>query len=345
MTQTKQLTIPDFFEPKKVGLVWRVPYQKRAVEAKAWAKKHQIQPADRDKIRTCLLLIDVQNTFCLPEFELFVGGKSGTGAVDDNVRLCQFIYRNLAVITEICATMDTHKGMQIFHPLFWINDRGENPEPHTIISLNEVREGVWKVNPAVVSNLEDRDYLALQNYALHYVKKLTEDSKYPLTIWPYHSMLGGIGHALVSAVEEAVFFHNIARNYQTNFEIKGDNPLTENYSVLRSEVLEGVDGEAIGEKNTRLLDKLLSFDAIIIAGQAKSHCVAWTIDDLLTEILARDPKLAQKVYLLEDCTSPVVLPGAIDFSEIANAAFKRFADAGMQIVKSTEAIASWLNYK
>ncbi|MDJ0714550.1 MAG: isochorismatase [Prochloraceae cyanobacterium] len=345
MTPVKQLTIPEFFDPKKVSLVWRVPYQKRAVEAKAWAKKHQIQPADRDKIRTSLLLIDVQNTFCLPEFELFVGGESGTGAVDDNVRLCQFIYRNLAVITEICATMDTHKGMQIFHPLFWINEAGENPEPHTIISLNEVREGVWKVNPAVVSNLEDRDYLALQNYALHYVKKLTEDSKYPLTIWPYHSMLGGIGHALVSAVEEAVFFHNIARNSQTNFEIKGDNPLTENYSVLRSEVLEGVDGEAIGEKNTRLLDKLLSFDAIIIAGQAKSHCVAWTIDDLLTEILARDPKLAQKVYLLEDCTSPVVVPGAIDFSEIANAAFKRFADAGMHIVKSRDAIASWLNYK
>jgi len=33
-------------------------------------------------------------------------------------------------------------------------------------------------------------------------------------------MLGGIGHALVSAVEEAVF-HAIARNSQTQFEIKG----------------------------------------------------------------------------------------------------------------------------
>jgi nicotinamidase-related amidase len=37
-------------------------------------------------------------------------------------------------------------------------------------------------------------------------------------------MLGSIGHALVSSVEEAVFFHCIARNSQTQFEIKGNNP-------------------------------------------------------------------------------------------------------------------------
>ncbi len=92
------------------------------------------------------------------------------------------------------------------------------------------------------------------------------------------------------------------------------------------------------KKNTRLLQKLLDFDVIIIAGQAKSHCVAWTIDDLLTEIMAIDPNLAKKVYLLEDCTSPVVVPGVIDFTDQANAAFQRFAQAGMNLVKSTQAI-------
>ena len=39
---------------------------------------------------------------------------------------------------------------------------------------------------------------------MHYVEKLTADGKYPLIIWPYHAMLGGIGHALVANVEEAV---------------------------------------------------------------------------------------------------------------------------------------------
>jgi nicotinamidase-related amidase len=154
-------------------------------------------------------------------------------------------------------------------------------------------------------------------------------------------MLGGIGHALVSAVEEACFFQAIARYRQTNFQLKGGNPLTENYSVLCPEVLDDSTGRPIAEKNTGLIQKLLEFDLIIIAGQAKSHCVAWTIADLLAEIQAQDPRLAQKVYLLEDCTSPVVVPGVVDFTDQANLAFQGFELAGMHLVKSTEAIADW----
>ena len=339
MTAKTQLPTPDYFDTKKVSEVWRVPYQERAAEAKEWAEKYSIQPAASDKNRICLLIIDAQNTFCLPEFELFVGGRSGSGAVDDNLRLCEFIYRNLNAITTIAPTMDTHTAMQIFHPIFWINEAGEHPLPAaTSITLEDVQQGIWKVNPAVAHSIANGNYSALQKHALHYVQKLSEDGKYPLTIWPYHSMLGGIGHALVSAVEEAIFFHSIARNSQALFEIKGGNPLTENYSVLRPEVLHGPDGNSLDQKNASFIDKLLGFDAIIIAGQAKSHCVAWTIDDLLTEILARDRKLAKKVYLLEDCTSPVVVPGVVDFTEQADAAFQRFAAAGMNVVKSTQLI-------
>jgi len=339
MTAKTQLPTPDYFDTKKISEVWRVPYQERAAEAKEWAEKYSLQPAASDKNQICLLIIDAQNTFCLPEFELFVGGRSGSGAVDDNLRLCEFIYRNLNAITTIAPTMDTHTVMQIFHPIFWINEAGEHPLPAaTSITLEDLQQGLWKVNPAVAHSIANGNYSALQKHALHYVQKLSEDGKYPLTIWPYHSMLGGIGHALVSAVEEAIFFHSIARNSQALFEIKGGNPLTENYSVLRPEVLDGPDGNSIAQKNASFIDKLLDFDAVIIAGQAKSHCVAWTIDDLLTEILARDRKLAKKVYLLEDCTSPVVVPGVVDFTEQADAAFQRFAAAGMNVVKSTQLI-------
>ena len=339
MTAKTQLPTPDYFDTKKVSKVWRVPYQERAAEAKEWAENYSIQPAASDTNQICLLIIDAQNTFCLPEFELFVGGRSGSGAVDDNLRLCEFIYRNLNAITTIAPTMDTHTAMQIFHPIFWINEAGEHPLPAaTLITLEDVQQGIWKVNPAVAHSIANGNYSVLQKHALHYVQKLSEDGKYPLTIWPYHSMLGGIGHALVSAVEEAIFFHSIARNSQALFEIKGGNPLTENYSVLRPEVLDGPDGNSIAQKNASFIDKLLGFDAIIIAGQAKSHCVAWTIDDLLTEILAREKKLAKKVYLLEDCTSPVVVPGVVDFTEQADAAFQRFAAAGMNVVKSTQLI-------
>lgn len=344
MTTNIQLPIPAYFDAQKISEIWRVPYQERAAEAKNWALKHSIQPAASDEKRICLLIIDAQNTFCVPEFELFVGGRSGSGAVDDNLRLSEFIYRNLDKITTIAPTMDTHTAMQIFHPIFWINDAGDNPIPAaTLITLEDVQQGIWKVNPAVADSIAGGNYVALQKHCLHYVQKLSDNGKFPLTIWPYHSMLGGIGHALVSAVEEAIFFHSMARESQALFEIKGGNPLTENYSVLQPEVLDGCDGNPIAEKNAIFIDKLLEFDAVIIAGQAKSHCVAWTIDDLLTEIVARDSELARKVYLLEDCTSPVVVPGVVDFTEQADAAFLRFAQAGMNVVKSTQSIDSWLD--
>jgi len=342
------LPIPSHFNPNCVGEVWRIPYQQRAEDAAQWAAQHKLEPATHDSIQVCLMLIDVQNTFCIPDHELFVGGRSGTGAVEDNVRLCEFIYRNLDSITQIAPTMDTHTVMQIFHPFFWVDKNGNNPSPMTMISYEDVEQGQWKVNPDIISalslksapSIDPSKYEALQDYATHYVRKLNHDSKYPLTVWPYHSMLGGIGHALVSAVEEACFFHTIARKSQANFEIKGGNPLTENYSVLKPEVLQDQSDRPIAQKNTRFIEKLLNFDTIFIAGQAKSHCVAWTINDLLSEIQVRDPNLAQKVYLLEDCTSPVVVPDVVDFTDQADAAFRRFADAGMNLVKSTDDVLS-----
>jgi nicotinamidase-related amidase len=340
--------IPAFFNPETVGQIWRVPYQTRASEAAAYARDHHLAPADTDQARVCLLAIDVQNTFCLPEFELFVGGRSGVGAVEDTRRLCEFVYRNLDVITEIVPTMDTHAATQIFHAVFWINEAGEHPAPMTLISFEEVKQGKWRVNPTVAKGLAQLDNKSsaqkIEAFARHYTQQLSDRGKYPLTIWPYHSMLGGIGHALVPAFEEACFFHNMARASQTRFEAKGDNPLTENYSILSPEVLGDAEGSAIAQKNTSLIQHLLSCDAIIIAGQAKSHCVAWTISDLLSEIQAVDPAIAQKVYLLDDCASPVVVPGVVDFTDSAEAAYQQFYEAGMKLVKSTEPLKNWPSF-
>ncbi len=336
-----ELPIPPHFDPAKVGEVWRVDYESRARDAEAWARTHGIRLASTDETRICLVVVDCQNTFCIPGHELFVGGRSGNGAVEDNVRLCEFVYRNLAVLTEIDPTMDTHSAIQIFHPVFWVDEAGEHPKgSQTIITAEDVERGVWRVNPAIAKSVAGGDYDWLSRHALHYVRRLSE-GRYPLMVWPYHAMLGGVGHALVSAVEEALFFHSIARGAPVGFEVKGNNPLTENYSVLSPEVLDGPEGEPIAAKNLRFVERLLEFDAVLVAGQAKSHCVAWSIHDLLSEVQARDPKLAERVYLLEDCTSPVVVPGVVDFTEQADEAFQRFADAGMHLVRSTQPIATW----
>lgn len=336
----RELPIPPHFDPDKVGEVWKVAYQQRAEEAEAWAAEHSIPPAASDTFRIALVCIDVQNTFCIPGFELYVGGRSGTAAVDDNVRLCEFIYRNLDVMTEISMTLDTHDAIQVFHAIFLVDDAGNHPDPNTLISAEDVRQGRWKFNPAVADSVGiDREYG--QRHLEHYVEELERLKKYDLTIWPYHAMLGGLGHAMVSAVHEAIFFHSIARCSRPDSEIKGHNPLTEHYSALGPEVLYGPEGEQIAEKSEKFVQKLEDFDVVAIAGQAKSHCVNWTIDDILTDIRQRDEALARKVYLLEDCTSPIVVPGVVDYTEEANAAFRRFADAGMHVVRSTDPIDSW----
>ncbi|MCC6987261.1 MAG: hypothetical protein IT309_12575, partial [Anaerolineales bacterium] len=121
------LPIPEFFDPTHVGEIWRVDYAARAADARSFALRHDLKPVSTSSERISLLLIDVQNTFCIPGFELFVGGRSGNGAVEDNVRLCQFIYRNLGKLTHIIATMDTHKSQQIFHPIFFVDAEGNHP--------------------------------------------------------------------------------------------------------------------------------------------------------------------------------------------------------------------------
>jgi nicotinamidase-related amidase len=333
---TGELPLPPHVDPERVGEVWRVDYEARFAEASAWAREHGLEPAANDTRRVCLLIVDAQNTFCTPGFELFVAGRSGTGALDDNWRLCAFLYRNLDAITQNVVTLDTHQAFQIFHAPFLVDGEGRHPDPYTLVTPEDVASGRWHVDTgaAEISGLAPEEANA---HLATYVEALAAGRKYDLTIWPFHAMLGGIGHALVSAVEEVLFIHAIARRSQTRFEIKGRNPLTEHYSVLGPEVLLGRRGEPLGERNSALVEHLLGFDAVIVAGQAKSHCIAWTVEDLLNDAA----EFASRLYLLEDCTSPVVVPGAVDYTDDADAAFARFAEAGAHVVRSTEPIASW----
>lgn len=334
-----ELPIPPHYNPSKVDQVWRVPYEERAIQAHAWAQEHQLSPAFSDQFKIELLGVDIQNTFCIPDFELFVGGRSGRGAVEDNQRLADFIYRNLNVITHISLTMDTHQAMQIFHSIFLVDNEGKNPSPYTLVSADDIRQGRWKFNSAISDSLGIKSKLG-QQHLEYYTSQLQRNEKYDLTIWPYHAMLGGIGHALVSSLEEAIFFHTIARHSQPDFVEKGNNPLTEHYSAVGPEVITRPDGEKISKKDERIFNKIKENDIVFIAGQAKSHCVAWTIEDLLLYFQENEPEQLKKIYLLEDCSSPVVVPGVVDYTDQAEAAYQRFASAGMNVVRSTDPVAA-----
>lgn len=329
-------------------------------DAEVWRKQHDLKPVTTDRTKVHLLIIDAQKDFCFPEGTLYVGGRSGTGAIDDNRRLVEFIYRNLRNITTITPTLDTHFPYQIFFPSFWVDENGQELGIHTLVVEGD-DGALWnmgldgkvihknvKPNIAVTEQIVGRgSYVWVIDQCRHYVKELKNAGKYTLYLWPPHCILGSDGHALVGTINEAQMFHAYTRRSNTVAEVKGGNPLTENYSVLRPEVLTRADGKpSSAQKNTRFIKNLLDADAVVIGGQAASHCVKSTIEDLLSEIQAQDPALVKKVYVLRDCMSAVAVPDSkggfvADFAPQAEEALRKFADAGMHVVNSTDPMEDW----
>ncbi len=311
-------------------------------QADDWRRKQSLRLAGADKVRVHMLIIDDQVDFSFPGGSLYVAGRSGTGAMDAQRNLVEFIYKHLGVISEITCTMDSHLPYQVFFTSAHLRADGSAPDPHTMISADEYRNGKYQPNPAMARQI-GADPVWLRRQFTYYCEQLEASGKYQLYLWPYHCLLGSDGHRLAGVVEEARLFHAFARGAENRPEIKGGNPLTEHYSIFAPEVTTCFDGRPIpgAQKNAKLVKTLLEADVVLMAGLASSHCVKGSIADFLGEILAQDPALARKVYILRDCTAAVVVPGVADFTADADKALQNFQDAGMHVVNSTDPMESW----
>ncbi len=346
----REMPLPDCYDAGHAGR-WSYRPDELALcyAAQTYAAAHGLKPAGSAGRRVHLLLIDLQKDFCFPEGTLYVGGRGGRGAIEDNDRIARFVYRNLDVLTDVTVTLDTHFPFQIFFPAFWVDAEGKLLAPHTVITTAQVRDGSVRPNPAIAAWISNGNYGWLLKQVEHYCTQLERAGKYLLYLWPPHCLLGSEGHVLAGVIQEARTFFAFARHAPALAEVKGGSILTENYSVFAPEVTTRHDGKgSLGQRNKRFLEMLLASDAVVIAGQAASHCVKSSIDDLLDEIMAQDPALVRKVYLLEDCMSAVAVPNpndpgdfVADFTPQAEAALQRFRAAGMHVVKSTDPIDTW----
>jgi nicotinamidase-related amidase len=267
-------------------------------------------------MNTHLLIIDPQQDFTNPKGSLFV-----PGADKDMERLAVFINRNIKKIDDIHVTLDSHRLIDVAHPIFWINSNGEHPAPFTIISVDDVENGTWTTtNPS------------WKQRGLDYVKGLADNARYPLCIWPPHCLIamtnrdGICGHSIDASVSDALLKWQEARFGVVDFCVKGSNIFTEHYSALKADVVDPSDPTT--SINTDLLDVLQNADEIVISGEALSHCVRNSILDIIDSF--GDDK-ANKFTLLEDCCSNV--PG---FESLGDEFLKIGASKGMKIIKSTD---------
>jgi len=302
--------LPAFYDPNHIGNLF---YPDVAAIAQS-AEEAALPIASDDETRVLLLLIDMQVDFCHERGALYVPGAPG-----DIRRLIEYLYENAERITHVTASLDSHYPFQIFHPAWWVDAQGRPPPPMTTITADEVEAGKWipRTKP---------------EWSREYVKKLQAEAKKELLIWPYHVPLGGVGNALDPELWSAVFWHAVARKSQPTWWSKGSHPLTEHYSVVRPEI--PVPDQPQEKEKDEFLNSLEGYDAILVAGEAASHCVQETLEDLV-ELYADRPEQIRKLHLLRDCTSPVQHP-EIDFAAMAEKQFEEFEKKGVRFVRTTD---------
>lgn len=247
-----------------------------------------------------LLAIDPQNDFCdipveaQPFNPMVIGERIAPalpvpGAHEDMMRLSALIDRLGSKLYDIHVTMDSHNPLDIAHPTWWRNAKGDAPAPFTLISAGDVRNGVWRA----------RNPLA-QAHSLKYVEALEANARYVLVIWPEHCLIGHWGHNVHSAVQQSL--DNWARRGMevVDYVTKGSNATTEHYSAVQAEVPDSNDPSTM--LNSRLITTLSEADIILVAGEALSHCVASTVRDIANNFGEENIK---KLILLTDCSSSV----------------------------------------
>ncbi len=275
------------------------------------------------RYRTAFLGIDFQKDFTTPKGpNQKQGALYVNGAEEDVKRSSRFILNNIDEIDHIALTLDSHRVVDISHPTGWQDAQGNPIKGFTLISHQDMLDGkyTWTFDPA---------------WAIEYTKRLEASGAFMHYIWPEHCIIGTDGHNIDPVLAEAVHAWERKRGGLIGAEYitKGSHPKTEHFGAFHAQV--PIDNEPSTQPRITLLEKFLKYDNIYLAGEARSHCVCTSINQMLT--LA--PELAKKLIILEDCMSDVPNPAPdVDFSQNFQPIAERGRKMGMRFAKSTDPI-------
>jgi len=268
-------------------------------------------------LRLQLLVIDPQNDFMdIPGAALPVPGANA-----DMDRVAGLVDALQSHIDDIVVTLDSHPGVGIERTTFWSTADGGPVAPFTRITAAQARAGAYRPrDPAHHAEVQA------------YLDALEAASGRTLIVWPVHCVLGTWGHSMQSRLAQGLAQWEFARTRNSNKVLKGQNPMTEQYSAFRAEVPRADDARTT--VNAALLAQLAQDGAtLLVAGEALSHCVAASGEDMLAHM--DDTRLRSTVFLT-DCMSPVA-----GFSEAGRAFLARLPGRGVRTMTAAQALVAF----
>jgi nicotinamidase-related amidase len=233
-----------------------------------------------------LLVIDPQNDF----LDIDGAALPVPGANADMQRLADWLSAHGTQVQSITVTLDSHASVGVERTTFWHDAQGQAVAPFTLIAAADMEAGKYMPRQA-----------ALRGQVLRYLQALEAGGQRQLIVWPVHCVLGTWGHNIHSGLAAAIADWEAASGQVCDKVLKGQHPLTEQYSAFRAEVPR--DDDVRTQLNQALMQQLAGrSNTLLVAGEAQSHCVAASVDDMLAHL--PPARLAQTV-LLSDCMSPV----------------------------------------
>lgn len=264
-----------------------------------------------------LVIIDPQNDF------MDDGALPVAGAKADMDRLSAMVHKHSRKIYDVHVTLDSHHGIDVSHAPFWVDSNGKPPAPFSQITNQSIRDGIW--SPRIP---------ALRQHALDYTAHLEKAGKYVHTIWPTHCLIGSEGHAIEPKLFEALGNWSNDNVALIDMVTKGSDYRTEHFGALEAEMPMSDNSDT--QLNMRFLQTLQSADIVLIAGEALSHCVRATVQQIIDNI---GPDHIAKLHLLEDCSTSIpAIPGVVDFPALTAAWLKDVEKLGLT---RTDTVSFW----
>jgi nicotinamidase/pyrazinamidase len=260
--------------------------------------------------RSVLLVIDAQNDF----MDITGSPLAVPGAVADMERLAKFIEKFNP--DSIFASQDSHYALDISHPSWWLDHDGKQlPSTGFVpITADDIKNG--KFTPRVDPKA-----------SLAYVEALEANGEFGHFIWPEHCLIGTPGHSFLPVFFDAISEWSKKKLAWVNYIVKGTHPYTEHFGIFRANV---PNSDPTTQINQGVFNALNTFDDIYVAGEARSHCTANSV----RQILQIAPNLAPKMVILEDCMSDV--PGLpTDFYAMVDGIYANAKAAGVRFEKTT----------